>query len=94
MPACLVAGFSFAMFHNTMQAKATQMVPTARATGMTLFAGFLFGGQSLGVLLLARWIAITPSTQVMAWVACGVMVLGWVFARAIARRNATHADHA
>jgi YNFM family putative membrane transporter len=41
MPSCFLAGFGFAMFHNTMQAKATQLVPTARGTGVTLFAGFL-----------------------------------------------------
>jgi MFS family permease len=49
LPACFGGGFGFAMFHNTMQAHATQMVPTARGTGVTLFAGFLFLGQSLGV---------------------------------------------
>jgi YNFM family putative membrane transporter len=94
MPACLGGGFGFAMFHNTMQAKATQMVPSARATGVTLFAGFLFLGQSLGVLVLASLMGRFASTWVIAADALGVMLLGWLFSRAIAQRNATEADHA
>lgn len=93
-PACLLAGFSFAMFHNTMQAKATQMVPAARATGVTLFAGFLFWGQSLGVLMLARGLTLVPSGTLIALVALCVVALGWYFAHAITQRNATQADHA
>jgi predicted MFS family arabinose efflux permease len=94
LPACLMAGFSFAMFHNTMQAKATQMVPTARATGVTLFAGFLFLGQAIGVLVLAAFIGVFDSSHVLGAVAVGVMGLGAFFAHAIAKRNATQADHA
>lgn len=94
IPACFVAGFSFAMFHNTMQAKATQMVPTARATGVTLFAGFLFLGQSLGVLSLAQLMTHFSSVYVMGAVALFVIGLGLFFAHAVAQRNATQADHA
>lgn len=94
VPACFVAGFGFAMFHNTMQAKATQMVPTARGTGVTLFAGFLFLGQSLGVLVLASLISRFNSSLVMGADALAVVLLGAFFAHAIAKRNATQADHA
>ena len=94
IPACFVGGFGFAMFHNTMQAKATQMVPTARATGVTLFAGFLFLGQSVGVLLLASLISHMASMWVIGADAIFTAVLGAYFASAIAKRNATQADHA
>lgn len=94
MPACLASGFGFAMFHNTMQVKATQMVPTARATGVTLFAGALFLGQSIGVLSLAVLMSYWPSAWVMATGAVGMGVLGWRFAQAIVKRNAAQADHA
>ena len=94
LPSCFVAGFGFAMFHNTMQAKATQMVPTARGTGMAMFAGFLFLGQSLGVLILAALIGHFNSSYVLGADALGVVLLGAFFAHVIAKRNATQADHA
>ena len=86
MPACLASGFGFAMFHNTMQVKATQMVPSARATGVTLFAGALFLGQSIGVLSLAVLMSYWPSAWVMAAGAVGMCGLGWFFAKAILKR--------
>jgi predicted MFS family arabinose efflux permease len=94
LPSCFLAGFGFAMFHNTMQAKATQMVPSARGTGMTLFAGFLFLGQSIGVLVLAALISHFDSSWVLGGVGISVVGLGAFFAHVIAKRNATQADHA
>ena len=94
LPACFVAGFAFAMFHNTMQAKATQLVPTARGTGVTLFAGFLFLGQSLGVLVLAELLNHFNSPLILGADAVVVSVMGIFLSRAIAKRNATQADHA
>lgn len=92
IPACFFAGFGFAMFHNTMQAKATQMVPTARGTSVTLFAGFLFFGQSLGVLVFAKLMAYAESAHVMAWDAVGVTALTWYFGYALIHRNASQVD--
>lgn len=89
MPACLASGFGFAMFHNTMQVKATQMVPTARATGVTLFAGALFLGQSIGVLSLAALMSYWPSAWVMAVSAVCMVILGWHFANGIVNHTAT-----
>ncbi|WP_415838167.1 MFS transporter, partial [Polaromonas hydrogenivorans] len=56
LPASLLAGFGFFMFHNTMQANATQMAPHARGTAVSLFSSFLFLGQSIGVVLAASLI--------------------------------------
>jgi predicted MFS family arabinose efflux permease len=89
-----VAGFSFAMFHNTMQAKATQLLPKARATGVTLFAGFMFLGQSLGVLVLAELFSHFNSPMILGADAIVVWGLGMYLSNAIAKRNATQADHA
>jgi MFS transporter, YNFM family, putative membrane transport protein len=94
LPACFVAGFGFAMFHNTMQAKATQMVPTARGTGVTLFAGFLFLGQSLGVLILAELYNHFDSRLILSLDAVVVTLMALFLSHAIAQRNATQADHA
>jgi YNFM family putative membrane transporter len=94
-PASLMAGFSFAMFHNTMQANATQMVPSARATGVTLFAGFLFWGQSVGVWMLAYGMQVVSTRTLISVMAVCMVLLGWYFGHAIQHhRHATHADPA
>ena len=94
MPSCFLAGFGFAMFHNTMQAKATQLVPTARGTGVTLFAGFLFFGQSLGVVILAKLYSHFDSRFILGADAVVVTLLALFLSHAIAKRNATQVDHA
>ena len=94
MPSCFLAGFGFAMFHNTMQAKATQLVPTARGTGVTLFAGFLFFGQSLGVVILAKLYSEFDSRFILGADAVVVTLLALFLSHAIAKRNATQVDHA
>lgn len=42
-------GLSFFMIHNTLQVKATEMAPEARATGLCLYSGVWAIGQALGV---------------------------------------------
>ena len=88
VPASLVAGFGFFMFHNTMQANATQMAPSARGTGVSLFALALFMGQSVGVLLAASLVAHLGSGVVIALGGGAMAALGWFFARALGRRDA------
>ena len=88
LPASLIAGFGFFMFHNTMQTNATQMAPNARGTGVSMFALALFMGQSAGVLLAAWLLGYIASGTVIA-VGGGVMAaLGAGFAQALRRRDA------
>ena len=51
LPAIAFLGLGFYMLHNTLQTNATQMAPQTRAMGVSMFALFLFLGQSLGVAL-------------------------------------------
>ncbi len=86
--ACLLGGFGFFMFHNTMQANATRMAPAARGTAVSLFVATLFLGQSLGVLLAAHLIERIGSGAVIALGGGVMLVLGGVFARALRQRDA------
>ncbi len=76
MLASMVSGFGFFMFHNTLQVLATQMHPPQRATCMTLFAGTLFTGQSVGVLIAAHWVNLWGTAWVIAVGAMMVMLMG------------------
>lgn len=53
LPAIAFLGLGFYMLHNTLQTNATQMAPQMRAMGVSMFAFFLFLGQSLGVAIAA-----------------------------------------
>ncbi len=51
-PLALVFGLAFNLLHGTLQTKATELAPTARATAVSLFAFSLFLGQGAGAALL------------------------------------------
>ncbi|MDB5742580.1 MAG: major facilitator superfamily 1 [Polaromonas sp.] len=88
IPASLMAGFGFFMFHNTMQANATQMTPHARGTAVSLFASFLFLGQSIGVVLAASLVDRIGTNAVVA-LGGGVLAMeGVVFAWLLRQRQA------
>ncbi len=88
----LTAGFGFFMFHNTMQAHATQMAPRARGTAVSLFSASLFLGQALGVLLAAHLISLVGSGAVVAMGGGGVTILGLLLARGLRQRALKRAD--
>ncbi len=86
--ASLIGGFGFFMFHNTMQATATDMAPQARGTAVALFSSALFLGQSIGVVMAASLIDRIGSSAVI-WVGGVVMAVeGLYFASALRRRRA------
>lgn len=87
LPAALLTGFAFFMFHNTMQANATQMAPAARGMGVSLFAAALFMGQSIGVLGATRLTGWLDTGPVIALGGAGVTVLGLLFARRLRLRG-------
>lgn len=91
VPASLLAGFGFFMFHNTMQANATQMAPGARGTAVSLFASSLFLGQSVGVVVAASLIAQIGTGAVVALGGAVMAAEGVFFAWALRRRDARQA---
>ena len=87
LPASLLAGFGFFMFHNTMQANATQMAPEARGTAVSLFSSSLFLGQSIGVVLAASLIERIGTGAVIALGGAVMALEGVCFAWALRRRE-------
>ena len=85
---CFFAGLGLYMLHNTLQTQATQMAPEARGGAVTLFAFFLFMGQSLGVFVLAASLdhGSLPASFTVAGVAA--LLLGAWIARNVQPRAA------
>ncbi len=87
VPACLLGGFGFFMFHNVMQANVTLMAPAARGMAVSFFASVVFLGQSLGVLLAAGLITRVGSGVVIALGGAVMVTLGVFFARGLQHRQ-------
>ncbi|MBL8340968.1 MAG: MFS transporter [Rubrivivax sp.] len=91
VPACGVAGLGFYALHNVLQMQGTQLATQARGTGMALFAGSLFFGQSLGVAAGAWAFAHLPPALCFALAGLGMSALGLTLARQLRRRRAAAA---
>ena len=81
------AGVSFYMLHNSMQAEATELAPTARGSAVALFACGFFVGQGLGPIVFAALLhGLGPRVALVAVavviVGLGRVVVARVFARA------------
>lgn len=92
VPASVLAGFGFFMFHNTMQANATSMAPDARGTAVSLFASVLFLGQSVGVGLLAWLLDHIGSSAIIALGGVVMALEGAVFFLVLRQRDAIAGD--
>jgi predicted MFS family arabinose efflux permease len=87
LPASVLAGFGFSMFHITMQANAAQMAPGARGTAVSLFASALFLGQSAGASLASGLFDRVGSQTVVAAGGVVMIVLAVVMGVALRRRH-------
>jgi predicted MFS family arabinose efflux permease len=88
----LVMGTTFMLMHSTLQTRATELAPTARATGISLFAFSLFLGSSLGALLTAQSIdhfGYNPTMLILGGVTAVFTVVMTV---SILRITRPHAD--
>jgi predicted MFS family arabinose efflux permease len=75
---CALAGFGFYSLHNTLQTNATQMAPRARGVAMSIFACFLFLGQSVGIMA-AAWVADhLTDTLIFAVDGVGLLILALI----------------
>lgn len=90
-PVALAVGFGTYLFHNTLQANATQMAPSARGTSVALFAFCLFFGQALGVSLAGYAFDHLGRTPMLLVPALALPVAGWAFSVALRARPAAAA---
>lgn len=81
IPVFGLIGFSFFLFHNTLQTRATEMVPEHRGIAVALFAFSLFTGQAVGVWVFGN--VIDGLGHHWSYVMAGVLIalLGMWFIR-------------
>lgn len=70
-------GFGYFLLHGVLQARATEMLPNARATAVASFAFTLFAGQSVGALAMGGIIAVSGYKTAFATEAAGLLALGF-----------------
>lgn len=80
-PVILTIGFSFYMFHNTLQTNATQMAPEARGSAVSLFALCFFLGQAIGVALFGAMADRIGYALPFGFAGICLLLLGLWFAR-------------
>jgi predicted MFS family arabinose efflux permease len=85
-PVALMLGFGTYLYHNTLQANATQMVPRARGTAVSIFAFCLFTGLALGVTLAGYAFDHVGPAALLLLPAAALPLAGWGFARALRQR--------
>jgi predicted MFS family arabinose efflux permease len=90
-PVALLVGFGTYLFHNTLQTNATQMAPTARGTGVALFASCFFVGQAIGVTLAGWAFDHAGAAALLLPPAFALPLAGLAFARAPRARDAARA---
>ncbi len=70
-----IAGFGFYMIHNTLQIMATELAPTARGSGISLYATSFFVGQAFGAVVAGQVVSLSGSIPTL-FVAAGLCMLG------------------
>ena len=86
VPLFFFAGFSFYVFHNTMQTHATEIAPDARGAGVSFWAFMLFFGQGFGVTIFGIFINNFGYKFTFSLAGCGIALLGWWFRSQLADR--------
>jgi predicted MFS family arabinose efflux permease len=84
--ACTVGlGFAFYMLHNTLQVKATEMAPEARATGLALYSAAWALGQAAGVAAMGLAVSRFDYQAPIIAFGAGYLALGVWMRRNLAR---------
>ncbi len=73
----LLLGTGFFMIHNTIQVRASEISPSARASGLAMHSFSFFIGQTAGPALMGLALAMMGSMLAFLWVALALLGLGW-----------------
>lgn len=89
VPAAVLLGAGFALCHSTLQTRATELAPEARATAISLFAFSLFVGSAVGTAVLGQLIEIRGYGALLLTCGVALALLGATAPRLTAPMPAT-----
>ncbi len=92
--ASILSGFGYYLLHAVLQTNATQMAPAVRGTAVSLFASFLFLGQSVGVTAAALLVDVAGLGAVFPVGIMTIPVLALIFAWRLRKRQSLLATQA
>jgi predicted MFS family arabinose efflux permease len=72
----LFLGTGFFMIHNTIQVRASELAPQARASGLAMHSFSFFLGQTIGPALMGLALATMGSALSFIWVGLAIFALG------------------
>lgn len=81
----VLLGLAWAAMHSSLQTWATEVLPAARSTVVSLFAGSLFIGSAVSALVVAGPAEANRYGEVFAWAAAFMVPLGLLATRGRAR---------
>jgi predicted MFS family arabinose efflux permease len=84
--ACALAGYGFYALHNTLQLTGTQLSTSSRGLAMSLFAGALFVGQAVGVVLAAMLFSRLGPAWTFGLAGTGLALLPLLFGARLRQR--------
>ncbi len=85
IPCSVILGFAFYMLINTLQAKATEMAPEARGSGVSLYTTAWALGQAAGVAIAGIAIGLAGYTPAIVCFGIGYLALGLWLRRNLGR---------
>ena len=88
------SGFGFYLMHNTLQTRASQMAPSERGLGMSMFSSVYFVGQAGGVATCALMIDVFGYGVVFGVVALALLALGSGGVKLFGHNNLAEGAHA
>lgn len=81
----VVFGFAWTLMHSSLQTWATEVLPTARATIVSLFAGALFVGSATAAIVVSG--PVQDGRYSLIYAGCAALALPLALAAGIGRRR-------
>jgi predicted MFS family arabinose efflux permease len=89
VPGLIAIGFGYFVMHTVLQTRATELLPDARSTAVSIFVFLLFFGQAIGAMAIGAAISAWGYRVAFSVAAWGLVLLGCSLCSLLRRHPAT-----